>query len=555
MGSDNAVIHCFAGCDPRDVVAALGMSLGDLFAANVPHSRSSGSGYPTQTSDLRQPTPNDRGRYQRGDVTATYDYVWPDSEPCARVLKYREVEAEGGAAVKKTFRQQRWDAEGREYVWGLAGLEVPLYHADEVARAVREEQLIVICEGEKDADAAATVWGVVATTNPMGAGSWRSHHTDALKGAFVVVIADDDDAGRRHAAYVVQALEGVAAEVELMLPTRGSDVADHIEAGGTWEELRPLAVNADVNDGCSEIRQTFPALDWRELWAEPVAQEWILEPLLPARRLVSIYSEPKLGKSLLILEVAVHLSRGDTSLGFAVKRPYRVLYIDYENDPRADIRSRLQAMGYGPDDLSNLFYLSFPAFGSMDSAEGGQQLLEAVAAYGAEVVVIDTVSRAIQGKENENDTWLSFYRHTGLLLKKAGVTMLRLDHSGKDQSKGQRGGSAKSGDVDAVWRLARKGTETLSLRCEAARFFLDEESKELLLRRVSEPQLRHEVLRRGRSVAAGVPAVVTWLDEQGLADDLTVKQAAERLRAGGRQASQAVIAAACRERRDRRREK
>ena len=31
--------------------------------------------------------------------------------------------------------------------------------------------------------------------------------------------------------------------------------------------------------------------------------------------------------------------------------------------------------------------------------------------------------------------------------------MVRLDHTGKDQTKGQRGGSAKYGDVDAVWKL------------------------------------------------------------------------------------------------------
>jgi hypothetical protein len=56
-------------------------------------------------------------------------------------------------------------------------------------------------------------------------------------------------------------------------------------------------------------------------------------------------------------------------------------------------------------------------------------------------VVIDTVSRAIDGEENSNDTWLN----------QLGIAMIRLDHSGKDETKGMRGGSAKSGDVDAVW--------------------------------------------------------------------------------------------------------
>jgi RecA-family ATPase len=92
---------------------------------------------------------------------------------------------------------------------------------------------------------------------------------------------------------------------------------------------------------------------------------------------------------------------------------------------------------------------------ALNSAQGGAELIAAVNAYGSEVVVIDTVSRAIDGEENSNDTWLAFYLHTGLQLKQLGVSMIRLDHSGKDESKGMRGGSAKAGDVDAFWLLTR----------------------------------------------------------------------------------------------------
>src|SRR6185369_5973575 len=136
-------------------------------------------------------------------------------------------------------------------------------------------------------------------------------------------------------------------------------------------------------------------------------------------------------------------------------RARRVLYVDFENDPKGDLRPRLEDMGFGPDDLDNLAYLSFPPLGPLDTAVGAAELVAIVEAQGAEVVVIDTVSRAIRGEENENDTWLNFYRHTGKALKARGVAMLRLDHTGKDETKGQRGGSAKSGDVDMVWRMSK----------------------------------------------------------------------------------------------------
>jgi hypothetical protein len=45
-----------------------------------------------------------------------------------------------------------------------------------------------------------------------------------------------------------------------------------------------------------------PPLDWHDLWMDGDDQEdWIVEPLIAAGRLVSIYSAPKTGKSLLLL--------------------------------------------------------------------------------------------------------------------------------------------------------------------------------------------------------------------------------------------------------------
>jgi hypothetical protein len=63
--------------------------------------------------------------------------------------------------------------------------------------------------------------------------------------------------------------------------------------------------------------------------------------------------------------------------------------------------------------------------------------------------------RAVEGEENSSDTFNSFYRCTGLRLKALGVAWARLDHAGKDPTKGQRGSSAKDGDVDLVLRLDR----------------------------------------------------------------------------------------------------
>ena len=265
----------------------------------------------------------------------------------------------------------------------------------------------------------------------------------------------------------------------------------------SWPDQPPGAIGAPTMPPgveevpAADIADAFPVLDWVALWEDDTAEEWIVEPILPARRLVALFSPPKIGKSLLMLEVAVAVARGESVLGSPrPDRPRRVLYVDFENDPRGDVRTRLQAMDRKPEDLSNLLYLSFPQLPYLDTPLGGLTLVRVVERYGAEVVVIDTISRGVGGDENENDTWLSFYRHTGVALKARGITCIRLDHTGKDPTKGMRGGSAKYGDVDAVWAMTDAGADRLHLECTANRLPIAE--KHLHLIRRVEP-LRHEV--------------------------------------------------------------
>ena len=249
------------------------------------------------------------------------------------------------------------------------------------------------------------------------------------------------------------------------------------------------------------VRERLPVVDWYDAWQGAAAEEWIIEPLIAARRLVAIYSAPKVGKSLLMLELAYHVSCGTRVLGVTPPRPYRVLYVDFENDLQGDVIPRLTNIGADPTRLDNLQYLTFPTLAGLDSEKGARELLAAVHTYRCEIVIIDTVSRSVDGEENVNDTWLKFYRQTGLRLKQAGVAMVRLDHSGKDETKGQRGGSAKGGDIDAVWRLTRTAPEHFTLFCDMSRFPIAAGDKILSLIRRDDP-LRHVVDMSGDTLVA-----------------------------------------------------
>jgi AAA domain len=295
-----------------------------------------------------------------------------------------------------------------------------------------------------------------------------------------------------------------------------------------------------------------PRIDWHDLWTKEAGEDWIVEPLIAERRLVALYSPAKLGKSLLMLELGVAMSRGTPVLGTKIARPYSTLYVDLENDPRGDVRPRLEAMGYGPDDLPNLSYLSFPWLAALDSEQGGQQLLANAKYYGCEVVVIDTVSRTVEGEENNNDTWLNFYKRTGLLLKRAGIALVRLDHTGKDESKGMRGGSAKYSDLDAVWRLSEVVRDhVFRLECTDKRMQIAELS--LTLHRETEPGLQHRVDARGKAGAfdAKVTELTALCDEAQLPNDANRQAVKEVADEDGLRAGSEVLAKVVRERKAR----
>jgi phage/plasmid-associated DNA primase len=95
-----------------------------------------------------------------------------------------------------------------------------------------------LVEGEKDADRLNEL-GHVATCSPKASGGLPKDFS-ALSGRHVVIIADRDTPGAKHAELCQTALEGVAESVEIRLPRpefKGADVSDHIGAGYSLDDL------------------------------------------------------------------------------------------------------------------------------------------------------------------------------------------------------------------------------------------------------------------------------------------------------------------------------
>lgn len=198
----------------------------------------------------------------------------------------------------------------------------------------------------------------------------------------------------------------------------------------------------------------FAPIDWDELFAEDFTKANHLPgQLLEAGQQIALIGDGKSGKSLVMADWCVQAIQGKPFLTDNVCEPLVILYLDAENS-RRDLGMRVISLGANPGMLNGmLIYLSFPPFKPLDSDDGAKQVMTLVNKYNPNVVILDTVSRFIQGKENDSDTWLSLYRLLHKRLKARNVAGIRLDHFGKDAEKGGRGSSAKSQDIDHVWEL------------------------------------------------------------------------------------------------------
>lgn len=119
---------------------------------------------------------------------------------------------------------------------------------------------VFVCEGEKDVDRLARA-GLVATTNPGGAGKFLAEFAPYFADRRVVVLEDNDQAGRDHAADVRAKLQRFAAVVSILsLPglREKGDVSDWLDAGGTIEDLIARAERALAEPATAEQQRDEP---------------------------------------------------------------------------------------------------------------------------------------------------------------------------------------------------------------------------------------------------------------------------------------------------------
>jgi hypothetical protein len=240
------------------------------------------------------------------------------------------------------------------------------------------DQPILVCEGEKCADA---LWqaGFPATTRAGGSSTWEPELNQHFAGRDIVILPDNDDAGRSYARKVGESISLVASTVNVCelpnLPIKG-DVVDWINGGGHAAELQKLLSTALPFDvwAQKDKRPKGPRSISALLAKKIESRDQLHKFLPPGFTLLS--GAPKVGKS----KLAEFVSR-------QVAETHNVLFLALEyNELVAQLR-----FGHMGDHLRLKLYLE----GELPQWDnGGESLLEEALQQTKPVLtVIDVIGR------------------------------------------------------------------------------------------------------------------------------------------------------------------
>lgn len=218
------LVDCKKGCSFADIVKSAGLKTSDFFTSE-----------PQKRAWLK-----------------LREHVYTDTN--GNTLAKKTVFDKGNG--KKTATWQRF--ENGSYIKGLNGLKVPPYHVHNLNNG----ETVILVEGEKDVETVEKL-GYRASCSPNGAGgrtSWNKSFNQYFKGKKVIILTDNDSAGREHGISTANSLYDVASSIRLIpsesifpeLKEKG-DISDIVAETGL-EKAKELLINA-VKSAEEYVRQ------------------------------------------------------------------------------------------------------------------------------------------------------------------------------------------------------------------------------------------------------------------------------------------------------------
>ena len=266
-----------------------------------------------------------------------------------------------------------------------------LYRSDAITD---DAETVYVVEGEKDVLAAEGI-GLRAVCSAQGAGKANLFDWSPLAHKHVVVVADDDEPGRKHALQVVAELEKLdspPASVKVVQAAEGcKDFADHVANDYGVDDLVDVAV------GSTERRPRQSRIQWASE-ITPERQIWLWDGRIPSGTVSMVSGRGSTGKTTYVLHLAAQLSRGRLP-GEHFGIPRATLIWSGEDAWDTVLVPRLMAAGADLTKIGRLAIDSVERDGEVTPRFplDAEELQRAIVETGAAFVIIDPIASAMDG--------------------------------------------------------------------------------------------------------------------------------------------------------------
>lgn len=281
---------------------------------------------------------------------------------------------------------------------------------------------VYVVEGEKDVNTAINVWGVAAVSQAQGASTGPDKADwEPLKDRDVVIVADDDKPGEKRADKVFTYLTGLTARpesVRIVKAAAGKDLSDHIAAGHTAADLKPV--------GDKVGRRRVKLIQASSVKTEKV--DWLIPEWIPANMLTLLAGREGIGKSTIACGWVAEFSN----------RGMKCAYLNSEDSRSFTVRPRLQAAGAN---LDNIFFIDVETEtggeGHLRLPQDTDILFRELVDQDVKFVVLDAAKSSMDPKLDgyKDDHVRQFLEPLAAAADKYNITIVGLAHFGKKEGK------------------------------------------------------------------------------------------------------------------------
>lgn len=219
-GRKCTLFHCHAGCTLEDILSAAGLEKKDTFYDTEPQ-RSNWRAY-VESREKRK-------------IEAVYNYV-----SCNGQYAFTKIRLEGKKLLYGILENERFSY-GLPRNTPRKSLKAIYGSVQALNKAISEGKPIFIPEGEKDTDT-LTKQGYISFTYGS-TNDWQADFAELVKGADVVILADNDEPGKAVADTILRDIQSVVKSAKIIVPMPDipkADISDYFQAGHTKQEFEQM---------------------------------------------------------------------------------------------------------------------------------------------------------------------------------------------------------------------------------------------------------------------------------------------------------------------------